>query len=189
MIVDHSAFTLDRKELQSVMKMFTRIMGKSFEPAICKIRVMPGGVEFSTAGIFRCINCNTIGLYEILVPIKLIYAYTSHGHYAKMDFMFKEGEMRCGISVFSSPYIKLRNWQQSSFDKLPVNYSDLDIIKLAFTEGEEYLEDHHFKDAYKLATDRLEKAIEEAANSLEYYGISKADIRNMVYDKYRTLMK
>ena len=171
------------------MKMFKRIMGKTFEPAICKIRVMPSGVEFSTAGIYRCINCNTVGLYEILVPIKLIYAYASHGQHEKMDFSFKHGEMRCGISIFSSPYIKLKNWQIASFDKLPVNYSDLDIIKLAFMEGEEYLQDHQFKDEYKNATDRLEKEIEEAANILGKYGITKADIRSMTYSKFRSMFR
>jgi len=103
MEVVFSAFALDRKELHKLIMMFKRHLAKKFDASMCKIRVMPGGVEFSTAGIYLCMNCETEGLYEILVPMKLLFAYTSHGTQPLMSFRFQEGEMKCGNSIYSSP--------------------------------------------------------------------------------------
>ena len=96
----YSAFSLDRKELHKLIMMFKRHLAKKFDASICKIRVMPGGVEFSTAGIYLCLNCETVGLYEILVPLKLLFAYSSHGTQPLMSFTFREGEMTCGNSIY-----------------------------------------------------------------------------------------
>jgi hypothetical protein len=146
---------------------------------------MPGGVEFSTTGIYWCINCETVGLYEILIPIKILFAYTSHGEQATMDFTFRDGEMKCGNSIFSSPLIKLKNWSTSSGDSLKMNYSDLDIIKLAFKEGDTYLEDRYMMGAYKNILARLEEEIYSVSLILEKYGVSRMDIRNFLFDKFR----
>ena len=179
----YSAFSLDRKELHKLIMMFKRHVAKKFDASICKIRVMPGGVEFSTAGIYLCLNCETVGLYEILVPLKLLFAYTSHGTQPLMSFTFREGEMTCGNSIYSSPLIKLKNWRTTSGDSLKMNYSDLDIMKLAFTEGETFLEERNMKGTYKLILEKLDEEVYSAFIILEKYGLSRMDIRNLVFEK------
>ena len=184
MKIDYSNFILNRKDFQDVLNMFKRLLKKEFPKTICKIRVMPGGIELSTTGIYRCINCETTGLYEILVPLKLLYAYAISNQPAMMEFTFRDGELQCGSSIFSSPMIKVKNWGTSADDGLHINYSDLDLIKVAFEQGDKYLEEHNLTGAYKELTAKLEKDLYQSYLALEGYGITQKDIRNLVYGKF-----
>ena len=93
--------------------------------------------------------------------------------------------MKCGISIYSSPLIKLKNWRTTSGDSLKMNYSDLDIMKLAFKEGENFLEERNMKGTYKLILEKLDEEIYSAFIILEKYGLSRMDIRNLVFEKIR----
>lgn len=175
-----SKFILDRKELSHALLAFKRLIKKGFDTTICNLRVMPGGVEISTPGIARSIHGKTEGLYEFLVPIKILFAYSSSSTNATMSFVFREGQMECDRSIYSSPMIKIKNWQPSPIDELPMNYTDTDVIRLAYKKGVDYLEENNLQDVYKKALNNMEVDIHSVMEVLSKYELTKQDIRDVI---------
>jgi len=175
-----SKFILDRKELNHALLAFKRLIKKGFDTTICNLRVMPGGVEISTPGIARSIHGETEGLYEFLVPIKILFAYSSSSTNATMSFVFREGQMECDRSTYSSPMIKIKNWQPSLIDELPMNYTDTDVIRLAYKKGVDYLEENNLQDVYKKALNNMEVDIHGVIEVLSKYELTKQDIRDVI---------
>ena len=175
-----SKFILDRKELNHALLAFKRLIKKGFDTTICNLRVMPGGVEISTPGIARSIHGETEGLYEFLVPIKILFAYSSSSTNPTMSFVFRDGQMECDRSLYSSPMIKIKNWQSTPIDELPMNYTDTDVIKLAYKKGADYLEENNLQDVYKKALNNMEVDIHSVIEVLSKYELKKQDVRDLI---------
>lgn len=103
-----SKFTIDRKELNQTLIVFKKLLKRKFDSTICTLKVAHDGIELSTPGIMRTIYCEAEGQYEFLVPIKLLYAYSSTSANKTMSFILFEGKMECDKSIYSSPKIKLK---------------------------------------------------------------------------------
>ncbi len=175
-----SKFTIDRKELNEALNSFKRLLKKKFDNTICNLRVMPGGIELSTPGIMRAIHGETEGLYEFLVPIKILYAYSSSSVNKTMNFIFCEGKMECDKSIYSSPMIKMKNWQQTTIDSVVINYTNTDLLKLGLEKGAEYLEENNLISEYKKAQNELELDIHTVMEVLSKYELKKEDLREII---------
>lgn len=175
-----SHFTLVRKDLHRSMLTFKRLIKKGFDTTMCNIRIMPGGIEVSTQGIIQNIQGETEGLYEFLIPIKIIMAYTISGSNSKMSFVLRDGQIECDKSTFSSPMIKMKNWQAPPVDELPINYTDTHVIKLAYQKGPEYIQENNLQDIYKKAQNNLEIDIHSVMEILSKYELKKQDIRDVI---------
>jgi len=175
-----SKVTLDRKELNDALSTFKKLLKKKFDITICNLRVMPGGIELSTPGIMRAIHGETEGLYEFLVPIKILYAYSSSSMNKTMNFIFHEGKLECDKSIYSSPMIKMKNWQQTSIDNVAMNYSNTDLLKLGLEKGAQYLEENNLVGDFKKAQNNLELDIHSAMEILSKYELKKQDIRDII---------
>ena len=105
----YSKFSIDRKELKDTLNVFKKLLKRKFDSTICTLKIIPGGIELSTPGIMRTIYCETEGQQEFLVPVKLLYAYSSTSANKTMNFILYEGKMECDKSIYSSPKIKIIN--------------------------------------------------------------------------------
>lgn len=175
-----SRFTLDRKELHQALLTFKRLIKRGFDKTICTVRIMPGGIEISTPGILRNIHGETEGLYEFLVPVKIIMAYTASGSNKNMSFVLREGQMECDKSTFSSPMIKMKNWQAPPVDELPINFTDIDVIKLGHRLGTDYLKEKNLEDLYRSAMNTMELDIHSTMEILSKYEVEKDDVRSAI---------
>jgi hypothetical protein len=96
---------------------------------------MPGGLEIFTPGIVRNVHGETDGLYAFLVPLKVLLAYSSAGSNKNITLVFREGQMKCDGFLYTSPMIKMKNWQRPPVEELPVTYTDTDIKNLDTEKG------------------------------------------------------
>lgn len=175
-----SQLVVDRKELYLAVMFFKKLLKKGFDRTICNLRVMPGGLEIFTPGIVRNVHGETDGLYEFLVPLKVLLAYSSAGSNKNITLVFREGEMKCDGFLYTSPMIKMKNWQRPPVEELPVNYTDTDIIKLGYRKGVDYLEEHNLQDLYKGALNKMEVDIHSLMEILSVYELTKQDLRNLI---------
>jgi len=171
---------LDRKELNEALSIFKKLLKKKFDTTICIIRVMPEGIELSTPGIMRAIHGETEGLYEFLVPIKILYAYSSSSMNKTMNFVLHEGKMECDKSIYTSPMIKMKNWQQNTIDNVAISYSNTDLLKLGLEKSAQYLEENNLVGDFKTAQNDLELDIHSAMEILSKYELKKQDIRDII---------
>ena len=105
-----SVFTVKTVDLQESLTRIKRFNKKYFKEGIIKIRMMPGGIELSTIGVFEFVHGQTEGLAEVFAPLKLLFAFAQDCTHDSVTFKFRKGELECGNSIFSSPHISIKDW-------------------------------------------------------------------------------
>lgn len=143
-----SKFTVNRDDLHDVIMFFKRMLKREFKARSCKIRVMPGGIEISTNEIFRAVNCiSTEGIYEIIIPMHLIYAYTYAVSSKILHISIRDGEFQCGNSIMPDVSIRVKNWNPTDPLDIHLEYTNAELIKKAIQKGNRLvMSDHIEKD-------------------------------------------
>jgi hypothetical protein len=162
------------------------LLKKDFKSRACKIRVMPGGIEISTNEIFWAVNCiSTEGIYEMIIPLQLIYAYTYTVSSKILDISIRNGEFQCGNSIMPDVSIRIKNWNPT--DQLDINleYTNAEFLKLAMQKGNNSVTSEYIEKNYKANLNRIEKDVNSAMISLKEYGIKHQDIRDLIFKKVR----
>jgi len=180
-----SKFTVETKDLNTILSEFKRLQKKFFNNGICKIRVMPGGIEITGQGIFKTIHGETDGLAEIFVPVKLLFVFSSVYTQPNITFIFRPGELECGSSVYSLQDIQVETWYNSPDLFFPINLDDISLLKEGIFKGEEHIIKYNLLKQYNKAKLQMDLAIREAKNALKLYNITTEEIKNLVLKKLK----
>jgi hypothetical protein len=181
-----SKFTVNRDDLHNAIMFFKRMLKCEFKWRTCKIRIMPGGIEISTNEIFRAVNCiSTEGIYEIIIPMQLIYAYTYTIPSKILHISIRDGEFQCGNSIMPDVSIRIKNWNPTDPLDINLEYTNAEFLKLAMQKGNNYVMSEHIEKDYKANLNRIEKDVNSAMISLKEYGIKHQDIRDLIFKKVR----
>ena len=178
-------FKIETPEITKVLLEFKKLQKKYFETGIVKIRVMPGGIEISGQGIYKTIHGETKGLSEVFVPLKLLYSFISVCKTPTISFIFRNGELQCGSSIYSLPSIKVETWYNSPDLDLSINADDFSVLKEAMRKGDEYMKKHNLDERVRIANTKLTKSVNDAFASLKAFKVSKNEIMNLVIAKLK----
>ncbi len=179
-----SKFTVNREDLHDAIMFFKRMLKREFKARSCKIRVMPGGIEISTNEIFRAVNCiSTEGIYEIIIPMHLIYAYTYTVTSKVLHISIRDGEFQCGTSFMSDVSIRVKNWNPTDPLDINLEYTNAEFVKKAMEQGNRFVINDHIEKDYKASLNRIERDVSSAMISLKEYGIKHQDIRDLIFKK------
>lgn len=181
-----SKFTVNREDLHDAIMFYKRMLKREFRARTCKIRVMPGGIEISTNEIFRAVNCiSTEGIYEIIIPLHLIWAYTHTVTSKILHISIRNGEFQCGTSIMSDSSIRIKNWNPTDPLDINLEYTNAEFLKMAMQRGAKYVMSDHIEKDYKASLNRIERDVSSAMISLKEYGIKHQDVRDLIYKKIR----
>lgn len=175
--------SVQTKELKKSLSRIKRFNPNYFKSGIVKIRMMPGGIELSTIGIFEVVPGYTQGLAEVYVPLKLIYAFTKTYTNEEITFTFRTGEMECGSSIFSYPEIKVETWYNTPDVDLSMRPRDFELLKMGYLNLEK-VKQYNLHKEYLNAKNKMDKTIRECHGMLELYEIKKEDIEELIVQKF-----
>lgn len=172
------------KQLRSLVRPKSK---KSLMAATLEIRIQPQFVSFHISGGELKLFCNTKGWGSFTLSLEYFFQVLTDYTGAVFSPTFKNGEMQAGGLFTKGLGFKIQNnhpENKVTLD-LPLNYTDLDILKLRNQTSEKQLEIVNAKRLIEQAEERLELNIEIAYNALKIYGIEKDLFHLMVINKIK----
>jgi len=150
--------------------------------ATLEIRIQPQFVSFHISGGEIKLFCNTKGWGSFTLSLEYFFQVLTDYTGAVFSPTFKNGEMQAGGLFTKGLGFKIQNnhpENKVTLD-LPLNYTDLDILKLRNQTSEKQLEIVNAKRLIEQAEKRLEINIELAYKTLKDYGVNKNEIIQLI---------
>ena len=122
-----ASFNVELKELNSNLVTLSKLSGRFTKTTLVQIRVLRTGIEITSNGITKKIQCHTNVEADISLPVALLKGYLSGSNYK--TFIFRKGELGCGASIFSSSAITINPIFTNRENVLPNNLNKNTILK------------------------------------------------------------
>lgn len=183
--MEATTFTLDRKKFHTELLSIKKLTPKFFKTGIAQINVLPDQIELHTVGITKYFSAQTIGYWDVFVPIRLLFAYSSTMSSDELKFEVSQGEIKCGSATFSSPEIKVHPIFNANNEGMPLNANEFDLLRYAYKSGESELTDFGLTEPVIKARKRLDVKLAEAADILGYYHVTYKELENLVFKKFK----
>lgn len=167
----------------SRMKKLTKSTSK--KSATIEIRVHPLYVTFHAVGFQEKLFCETKGVGAYTMSLEYFLQLLKDTQGEKIHPQFKDNGMYLG-GLFSKGVgykIQCTHPENAVTLDLPINYRDVDLLRLRGKVTDEELELTNDSTIIEAAEERLEKNIHEALKVLKEYGVTKEDLINLVEDR------
>ena len=178
-------FKTDRKRLLLILKELKKLSTSLYSKGSIKIRVLKSCIEIYGIGVVKYVESETEGYCDIYVSMKLFYDFVSTSKLEVISFSFKEGELKCGNSIYSSYGISIEQIPINEELQLSMNYDDYSILKEYLNNGDEFIIKHNLESKLDLANKRLNSAIHGAYESMKYFKITKQEIKTFLLNKIK----
>ncbi|MBS4043508.1 MAG: hypothetical protein KGZ59_06805 [Chitinophagaceae bacterium] len=180
-----STFTLNTKSLKQALSSMKRVAGKSYNNDVLKISVLPDKVEIAIQGVIKFLTAKTEGFADIFIPTKVLEAYMQTTSTASISFIFKEGEMQCGSSIYNSKAIRVETIFSNPDNDLPLNTNNLVLLRYAENNTENKIEKLGLTNQIRNAKRQLTTNINNALKHLSKYEVSYDELHNIIYKKIK----
>jgi len=180
-----SSFTVKTKEIKAALADMNRIGSKFQKASMLKITVLPDTIEIATQGIIKILKAETDGLADISVPALLIKGYVSTASAATMQFTFKQGELKCGSSLFTSPAIRLETVFNLPENDLPINANRMSVLRYGANKSKEEIERLNLKSSITYANRTLNEKIYKALEHLKDYEVTFDELHELIQKKIK----
>ena len=177
-----ASFNVELKELNSNLITLSKLSGRFTKTTLIQIRVLRTGIEITSKGITKKIQCHTNGEADIQLPIALLKTYLTNTSDYK-TFIFRNGELGCGNSIYSSNKIKVDPVFTTTENVLHNNLSKIAILKYWLTNTEKENERLGLTATIKVARNHLKTDIQEALLVLNQYNVVYEDLEELVKKK------
>jgi hypothetical protein len=181
-----TTFIIDRKQLHAVLLSIKKQTPKCFKTGIVQINIPPNQIELHAAGITKYLSAQTKGYCDILVPMRLLYAFSSTMSAVKLKFKVKRGEIRCGNSTFKSSEITIRPMFNMDNEVMPMIAAEFDLLKYVYEPKASELENFKLTRKISNTREKLRSRLLEAIVMLDPYHMSYAELQNLVNSKFQT---
>ena len=178
-----TSFKTNRKRLLIILKELKKLSTSLYSKGTIKIRVIKSCIEIYGIGVVKYIESETEGYCDIYVSMKLFYDFVSTSKSEYIIFSFKEGELKCGSSMYSHLGIIVEKIPIKEELELSMNFDDYSIIKEYLNKGDDFIIKHNLESKLDSANKRLNSAIHSAYESLKFFKITKEEIKLYVTSK------
>ena len=182
-----ASFTIEIKELNSNLIAISRLAGRFTKSTIIQIRVLNTAIEISLKGITKRIEVKTNGEADISLPVTLLKGYLAHSSDSSKTFIFRNGELGCGSSIYSSHTIKVEPVFTTTENVLHNNLTKISILKYWLTNTEKENERLGLTATIGVAKNHLKTDIQEALFLLKQYNVVYEDLESLVKMKLNNL--
>ena len=180
-----ASFIVKTKEMKVALSDMKRISSKFKKASVLRITVLQDKIEIHLPGVTKLLKAETEGLADILVPAMLLTGYLETTSNATIEFVFKQGELQSGSSVYSSSAIKLEQVDNISKNELPINPNRLSILRFAANKSKDEIERLNLKSTITYAQRRLNEKIQEAIECLQDYEVTYDEIYEIIQKKLK----
>lgn len=177
------SFIVDRKKFHTELLSIKKLTPKFFKTGVAQINILPEQIELHTSGITKYIDAQTEGYFDVFIPIRLLFAYSSTMSSDELTFEVSQGEIKCGSSTISSPEIKVRPLFNTNNEALIMNPSEYDLLKYALKTTDSELADFGLTELVQKAEERLKVRLTEASAILSDYRVTYKELENLVLKK------
>lgn len=178
-----ASFTVTVKELNSTLITLSKLSGKFTKSTIIQIRVLRSGIEITSKGITKKIQGHTNGEADISLPVALLKGYLTGSNNTDKTFVFRNGELGCGLSMYSSYAIKVEPIFTIRENVLPNNLTKKTILKYWVNNSEKENERLGLTATIEVAKHHLKTDINEALLLLGQYDIVYNDLEGLIKEK------
>ena len=182
-----ASFGVEVKALNNNLISLSKLSGRFTKTTLIQIRVLRSGIEITLKGITKKIQCNTNGEADISLPVALLKGYLSGGIGADKTFLFRNGELSCGASIYSSQAIKVEPVFTITENVLHNNLSKNAILKYLLINSEKENERLGLKNTIEIAKHHLKTEINETLLLLKQYNIIYEDVEDLIKKKLSDL--
>ena len=177
-----ASFNVELKELNSNLITLSKLSGRFTKTTLIQIRVLRTGIEVTSKGITKKIQCHTNGEADIQLPVALLKTYLTNSTDYK-TFIFRNGELDFGKSIYTSYKIKVDPVFTTTENVLHNNLSKISILKYWLTNSENENERLGLTSTIKVARNHLNTNIHEALLVLKQYNVVYDDLEELVKNK------
>ena len=177
-----ASFNVELKELNSNLITLSKLSGRFTKTTLIQIRVLRTGIEVTSKGITKKIQCRTNGEADISLPVALLKTYLTNTSDYK-TFIFRNGELDFGKSIYTSYKIKVDPVFTTTENVLHNNLSKIAFLKYWLTNSENENERLGLTATIKVARNHLKTDIQEALLVLNQYNVVYEDLEELVKKK------
>lgn len=178
-------FKVDRKKLLSSLKVFKQMSASLYKTGNIRIRVLNQGIELFGIGLIKFIEADTETLFDVYVPLRLIYDYTNTSKVEKISFYFKEGMIKCGNFTLNSPYISLSDLGRTLADD-DVVYDDYTILKHYYNNDLDFIKHNKLESRLTDALKYLDESVNKSFKNFKDFKVKKDDLKIFLIDFIKT---
>lgn len=178
-----ASFTATIKELNSTLITLSKLSGRFTKTTIIQIRVLRSGIEITSKGITKKIQGHTNGEADISLPVALLKGYLTGSINTDKTFVFRNGELGCGLSIYSSYSIKVEPIFNTRENVLPNNLTKKTILKYWVTNTVKENERLGLTATIEVAKHHLKTDINEVLLLLSQYNVVYEDLEDLIKKK------
>lgn len=180
-----ASFTVDPKVVNSNLIAIARIGGRFSKAKIIQIRICTDAIEIITQGITKRMKANTDGEADIYLPVSLLKTYLSSSSSGLVSFTFRQGELECGSSRYSSAAIEVTPVSLRPENILPINLNRISILRYGVNNSEAEIQKMGLTGTLKVATRKMKTNILEALEFLKEYEVKYEELEELVKKKIK----
>ena len=165
----------------------SRLTGRFTKSSVIQIRVFNATIEISSKGITKRINLTTNGEADISLPVILLKGYLTGSTDPYKTFIFRNGELGCGSSIFSSHTIKVEPVFTTTENVLHNNLSKKSILKYWINKTEKENERIGLTATIEVVKHQMKTNIQEALFLLGKYNVVYEDLKELIKRKLNDL--
>lgn len=178
-------FKTDRKKLLSNLKLFKQMSSSLYKTGNIRIRVLKQGIELFGIGLIKFIEADTETLFDVYVPLRIMYDYTYSSKVEKISFSFKEGIIKCGNFTLNSPYITLSDLGRTLADD-DVRYDEYTILKHYYNNDLDFIKKNKLESRLTDALKSLDESVNKSFKNFKDFKVKKDDLKIFLIDFIKT---
>lgn len=182
-----ASFCVEVKELNSNLITLSKLSGRFTKTTLIQIRVLRTGIEITSKGITKKIQCHTNGEADISLPVALLKGYLTGSTDVQKSFVFRNNELGCGLSIYSSYSITVKPIFTNRENVLPNNLNKIAILKYWLSNTEKENERLGLAATIEVAKHHLKTDITETLFLLKQYNIMYEDVEDLIKRKLSDL--
>ena len=176
-----------KKELLDIiryLKVSLKNKQNSKNTLMCEVTVKTGKLCFAVPGINNELPCTTEGVGRFVTPLLYLDNLISTFHEDVISISVLQDKVQINSVTFKANTTFFEDDKILATIKLPLNYTEADILKLASQNyTPEEITFNELDDDIAIAKQKFEKNIEKAYNLLKIYGVTIEDIKALVEKK------
>ena len=112
--METTTFILDRKKFNTELVSIKKLTPKFFKTGVAQIHVLPEQIELHVVGITKYISAQTEGYFDVFIPLRLLYAYSSTITTPELKYEVKNGEISVeeAIKKVKQDYEKMKSGEK-----------------------------------------------------------------------------
>jgi hypothetical protein len=175
------SFTIDTKTFRRCLnRIFKYNLNRNEE---IKISVSDESIELFGKGVMQKLNAKTNGCGDVMLPVKLLLGYLQNFTAASISFTFRNAELECGSSIFSSSAIVVGDSLAKPDAELPINLSAKNILRFTTDKSSEEIEKAGLIKSYQSQKKKLRNKIFLASVLLKDYDVTFDDLNELIQKK------